>query len=130
MTALDTNVVVRFLVNDDAQQAQRARALIAAGNVHIPPTVLLETEWVLRSAYGFSASDILIFFRALLGLPGVSVGAPVQVASALSGYEQGLDLADALHLAFSTEAETFVTFDTQLLRRIRRMHGMIKVVAA
>lgn len=51
MTALDTNVVVRFLVNDDDQQAQRARALIAAGNVHIPPTVLLETEWVLRSAY-------------------------------------------------------------------------------
>lgn len=130
MTALDTDVVGRFLVNDDDQQAQRARALIAAGNVHIPPTVLLEPEWVLRSAYGFGAGDILIFFRALLGLPGVSVGASVQVADALKGYEQGLDFADALHLAFSVDAETFATFDTQLLRRTRRMHGMIKVVAA
>ncbi len=130
MVALDTNVVVRFLVNDDKQQAQRARALIETGNVHIPLTVMLETEWVLRSAYGFGAGDILIFFRALLGLPGVSVGATVQLAAALNGYEQGLDFADALHLAVSADAETFATFDTQLLRRARRMHGMIKVIAA
>lgn len=130
MIALDTNVIVRFLVNDDKQQARRARILIEAGNVHISPIVLLETEWVLRSAYGFGADDILLFFRALLGLPGVSVGAPMQVAAALSGYEQGLDFADALHLSFSAEMETFATFDVKLLRRAQRVSGTVKVVAA
>ncbi len=45
MIALDTNVVVRLLVNDNAAQAARARALLAPGEpVFIPVTVLLETE--------------------------------------------------------------------------------------
>ncbi len=128
MIALDTNVVVRFLVNDDKQQALRARTLIEVGDTYIPLTVMLESEWVLRSAYGFSATDILTFFRALLGLPGVSVGAPVQLAAALNGYEQGLDFADALHTAFSANAASFATFDAQLRQRARRVPGMINVV--
>ena len=45
MIALDTNVVVRFLVNDEAVQARRAHALIEANSVFVPVTVLLETEW-------------------------------------------------------------------------------------
>ncbi|MBI3706689.1 MAG: type II toxin-antitoxin system VapC family toxin, partial [Proteobacteria bacterium] len=49
MIALDTDVVVRFLVDDDHAQGRRARDLIARGGVVVGPTVLLEAEWVLRS---------------------------------------------------------------------------------
>lgn len=121
MLALDTNVVVRFLVNDDAQQARRARALIENNEVFISSTVLLEAEWVLRSAYSFEAGAILGFFRALLGLPNVTVDQSMAVADALAAYEQGLDFADALHLAFSADAQSFATFDARLIRQARRM---------
>ena len=51
MIAVDTNVLVRFLVRDDAKQAGRAASLIRANAVWISKTVLLETECVLRSLY-------------------------------------------------------------------------------
>ncbi len=128
MIALDTNVVVRFLVNDDRAQASRARNLIARGEVFVGPTVLLEAERVLRSAYGFSPTDIQRFFRALLGLPGLTTDEPVRVARGLDAYAAGFDFADALHLAFAGTADSFATFDVGLARRARR-RGEIKIVA-
>lgn len=121
MIALDTNVVVRFLVNDDPAQGRRARNLIARGDILVGTTVLLETEWVLRSAYGFSAAEIGRFFRALLGLPGLRTDDEERIARALDGYDAGLDFADALHLAFAGGAEAFATFDRRLAKRARRL---------
>lgn len=70
MIGLDTNVLVRFLVQDDPVQFEQAVKLIrreARGNgVLISLIVLLETEWVLRSRYGLSKPDILAAFTALL----------------------------------------------------------------
>ena len=65
MIALDTNVLVRFIANDDAVQAKRARLLIEKGPVFVAKTVLLELEWVLRGAYDLDRPTIL---KALLGL--------------------------------------------------------------
>ena len=127
MIALDTNVVVRLLVNDDAAQARRARSLLAAGHeVRVPLTVLLETEWVLRSAYGYPAAQVMTFLRGLLGLPGVGTDKAPAVAAAVTACEQGLDFADALHLALSADAERFYTFDANLRRRApRAMPGVL-----
>ncbi|MDP3294699.1 MAG: type II toxin-antitoxin system VapC family toxin [Nevskia sp.] len=80
LVSLDTNVIVRFLVNDDPVQASRASALIATHPIFITDTVLLETEWVLRGAYGKTQVEILGCFRALLGLPGVVVRDPSAIA--------------------------------------------------
>lgn len=118
MIAIDTNIVVRLLVNDDAAQGRRARKLLAAGkDVFVAPTVLLESERVLRAAYGFAPDTIAGFLRALLGLPGVFTASADQVALALAGYEKGMDFADALHLALSHEAEGFYTFDAAFRRK-------------
>lgn len=130
MVALDTNVVVRLLVNDDATQARRARALLAAGHeVRLPVTVLLEAEWVLRSAYGYPAPLVMTYLRALLGLPGVSTDNAAAVAAAITACEQGLDFADALHLALSGGAERFYTFDANLRRRAARAMPGVQVSA-
>ncbi len=126
--ALDTNVVVRFLVKDDPSQAARARALIASNAVFIASTVLLETEWVLRGAYGFMPADIARFLRALLGLEGVRVADPQAVSEALSGYEAGLDFADALHLSLSGEAARFATFDSRFAKKARKLQARQIVV--
>lgn len=116
MRAVDTNVVVRLIVADDKQQAKKAQAVFEAGNVFISATVLLETEWVLRSGYGFAPKRIVIALRALAGLPGVTVEEPSQIASALDWMDQGMDLADALHLAKAAGCTAFLSFDRKLAK--------------
>jgi predicted nucleic acid-binding protein len=117
MIALDTNVLVRFLTRDEPQEAVRARALIERGDVLVAKTVMLETAWVLGSAYRFGPPAIAAGFRAFLGLPGVEIEDAPAVARALDWYAQGLDFADALHLASCSQAEGFATFDRALRRR-------------
>lgn len=129
MIALDTNVVVRFLTEDEPGQAARAKALIEAGLVFVSKTVMLETEWVLRSFYRFEPAAIAASFGRLLGLASVEVEDPWAVARALGWYGQGLDFADVLHLASVQHCEVFATFDRTLQRRGRRAAGAIPTVA-
>src|SRR5258708_17966486 len=71
MLGIDTNVVIRLIISDDAKQTRRARRLVeeALGQddpVLVSLLVLLESEWVLRSRYGFNREALLSIFRALL----------------------------------------------------------------
>ena len=73
MLAIDTNLIVRYLVGDDPGQAARARRLIDNNDVFVCTTVLLETEWVLRSVYGFSAAQCAKGLADFAGLPRASL---------------------------------------------------------
>jgi predicted nucleic-acid-binding protein len=121
MLAIDTNIVVRYLARDDPDQSARARALIDAEQVFVATTVLLETEWVLRSAYRFTGERLVAALRAFAGLPGVTLEDPALVAKALDWTERGMNFADALHLAKSGGCEAFVTFDRPLIAVARRI---------
>jgi len=120
MIAVDTNVLVRFLVRDDARQAARAAALIRANEIWVCKTVLLETEGVLRSLYGFSPESLAGALRSLAGLRTVFLEDELAVAKALDWLQEGLDFADALHLASAGNARRFATFDRKLARQARR----------
>jgi predicted nucleic-acid-binding protein len=117
--AVDTNIVVRLLTGDEATQFNKARKVFESHDIFIPHTVLLETEWVLRFAYSFKPTAINIALTKLLGLPNVRVSQPEPVAKALAWHRQGLDFADALHLAASQEQERFLTFDAKLARKAK-----------
>jgi predicted nucleic-acid-binding protein len=120
MIAVDTNVPVRFLVRDHAKQAARAEALIRANETWVSKTVLLETEWVLRSLYGISPETVAGALRALAGLRTVFLEDELAVAKALDWFKEGLDFADALHLASVGNVKQFATFDRKLARQVRR----------
>jgi predicted nucleic-acid-binding protein len=111
MLAVDTNVVVRLVTNDDPEQSVRAIALFEREQIYLPKTVILETEWVLRYAYELERSVVAGSLRAVAGLPNVILEAPAQIALALEWFERGMDFADALHLASSMEAGRWATFD-------------------
>jgi predicted nucleic acid-binding protein len=113
MLAIDANIVVRLLTNDEPAQAARARKLVAETEVFVATTVLLETEWVLRGAYGLAKIDVLAALRAFAGLPNVRLEDPARAEAALGFAEGGLDFADALHLAAAENCDAFVTFDTR-----------------
>lgn len=127
MIALDTNVVIRFLTDDDAAQARRARRLIEGNEVLIPTTVLLEAEWVLRAGYDLTQGQIHRSLLDLLGLPTLHTEAPDRVRQALDWYAAGLDFADALHLVFSQSAGRFATSDDKLMKRASRIDGVTVV---
>jgi predicted nucleic acid-binding protein len=114
--AIDANVVVRFLTGDDPAQTARARKLVEAGGIFVPTSVLLETEWVLRSGYGFAAERTVRALRDFAGLPGVTLEDPRLAALALDWAEQGLDFADALHLAAARGCTAFMSFDRRLAK--------------
>ena len=105
MIAVDTNILVRLLTKDDPRQARRAVRIMKSDEILIPKTVLLETEWVLRHAYGIDKGVILESFKALLGLSNVTVEDQQAVYQAIAWSEAGLDFADALHLAGGAPAD-------------------------
>lgn len=119
MRAIDANVVVRYLTRDDPGQAAKARAVVDAGDVFVGTTVLLETEWVLRSVYGLPSQDVADALRAFAGLPGVSVESPAFLAGALGRARAGMDFADALHLGAATNCEEMLTFDRRFIETAR-----------
>lgn len=59
MISIDANVLIRLFTGDDKEQAAKAKHLFAREDIYITKTVILETEWVLRHAYGFKAGEIL-----------------------------------------------------------------------
>ena len=87
------------------------------GEIFIATTVLLETEWVLRSTYKLSAQTVGRLLGDLAGVPGVRLQDRRAMAEALDALAHGLDFADALHLASARGCEAFVTFDRALARR-------------
>jgi predicted nucleic acid-binding protein len=121
MLAIDTNVVVRYLTGDHPEQSPRARALIDSHDVFVCTTVLLETEWVLRGAYGYRPAQVGQALRAFGGLSRVTIEDPASVATALDWMSQGMDFADALHLAQAEGCTAFVSFDRRFAKAAKRL---------
>ena len=120
MRAVDTNVLVRALVRDDAAQAAKAEEILARDEVFVPVTVMLELERVLRSRYGFTAERVAQALAMLCAMPKVFVGETDAVRQAAARVAKGWDFADALHHALSQGCEDFLSFDEQLVKRSAR----------
>lgn len=122
--ALDTNVLVRFLVADDVSQSRDAAALVeraidAGESLFVPDVVVCETVWVLVAAYKIPRAEISAVLRELLRARHLVFSRADVLARALSAFDDGKgDFADYLirEQAFAAGCETVVTFDRVLLR--------------
>lgn len=121
IVSIDTNVLVRFLVEDEgaADQCQSAKQLFKKQAVFIPESVFLETEWVLRAVYYVPRSDTHSGFTKLLGLAQVLVPDRSALKQVLAYYEKGFDFADAWHLIRS-EGYEMKTFDAAFIKKARK----------
>ena len=93
MIALDTNVLVRYLVDDDATQSGAARALIAELTLESPGfvcrEVLVELVWVLERAYGFPRDRIASVLESLFATAVLRIETADDVVRAAYGYRRG-----------------------------------------
>ncbi|MDQ8756732.1 type II toxin-antitoxin system VapC family toxin [Sphingosinicella sp. LHD-64] len=116
MIAADTNVVLRLVLGDDPGQTVCAETLLARG-IFVPHGVLMEAEWVLRSAYALEPEVIADALADLIDLASVHVDRPHDLAWALDRYRRGADWPDMLHLIASRGMDGFATFDRELPKR-------------
>ena len=119
MPALDTNVLVRYVVQDHSGQLAAAKRLIsrcvAEGQSRfVPVTVALELERVLRASFGCVKDDVLQVLSNLFSAAELTFESERALEVALQLYREGsADFADCLHVALATEAgeQPLWTFD-------------------
>ncbi len=121
MIALDTNILVRYLLNDSPSQADVAEQLLHGNKTCTAPiTVFLELVWVLES-YDCERTQIAQSIRLLCGLENFKPQNLDALAYALHWYEGGMDFGDALHLAMSAKETGFKTFDKAMVRTAKNI---------
>ena len=119
MKALDTNVLVRFLVKDDEQQSKAAYMRFKEAETNkevlfVPVLVVLETVWALESVYKVTKQEILESIDDLLLMPILEFEAQSMVRNFVtSAQETKIDLSDLLiaHSARFSGCECVITFD-------------------
>ena len=119
MAALDTNVLLRFLLQDDAVQSAAASRLVRAANatgdtLYVSVSVTLELEWVLRSRFKMGKAAVLQTFFSLLETTELRFEGTSALEWALNQYEESAaDFSDCLHAALASTAfeQPFWTFD-------------------
>ncbi|MDO9490358.1 MAG: type II toxin-antitoxin system VapC family toxin [Sphingomonadaceae bacterium] len=115
MKSVDSNILLRAIVNDDVDQAARAREVLRE-NCFVSNSVFLETAWVLKSFYGFERQLVVEALQAILAAETVHVATLEGLSWALSSFSSGGDIADMLHLVEAIGSDSFVTFDRQIGR--------------
>jgi predicted nucleic-acid-binding protein len=110
MPALDTNVLVRYVVQDDEVQLASSRRLIrkcvADGQtLFVPVTVVLELEWVLRTSFGYVKDEVMAVLSNLFSAAEMTFESERALEVALQLYRKGpADFADCLHIALAAQA--------------------------
>ena len=130
MIAVDTNILVRYAVKDDRDQAALATDYLARNRCFVLKTVLLELAWVLSSPAGYNLPRENVHERLLhiLGLPDIETEDAPHVAQALTWYAEGMDFADALHLAGSAELAGLATFDRKFAATAEKLDAVPSVL--
>lgn len=124
MIALDTNVLVRYLVEDDDAQTERSAALIRSADrggtpLFVSQVVLCEVVWVLTSVYGQSRAEVRAVLEGLVGARHLVVEDAAGARRALAAYTHGRgDFADYIirERARSAGCEHVATFDKKILK--------------
>jgi len=124
LIALDTNALVRMLIEDDIKQAKMVEETIALAEkktvqILILSEVLVETIWVLESVYQCTREEISQFLETLIFTPTFSFVDPQVIRRATHEYKKGGDFADLLivYQAKEHQVKKFFSFDKKLQKK-------------
>ncbi len=114
--ALDTNVLVRWIARDDPGQAERADVILQEPFL-ISSSVLTELGWVLRTCMNMDRTEIGFAVSKLINLPTANLPFAANVRWAVERYALQGDWADLIHIATSTDADSFGSFEKRLAKQ-------------
>jgi len=134
MIGLDTNILARYYIHDEAdaeaeKQHKLAQNLVESGEpLMVCKTVFLEFEWVMRGYYQFNSSDVSAVFQHLLSLKHVMLEDRESIQRAIANIELGFDFADALHHASYKNCTSIASFDDKKFARRAKRNGLMPSV--
>ena len=121
MIAIDTNIILRYVLNDDLRLSEIATELIEQRGCYMPLLAFTETGYVLRSLYQAPDTQLLSLMRSVMAQPRVVVEKEARLTLALDGFAQGIDWFDAMLWASCPEDATLLTFDRKFAKKAGRM---------
>jgi predicted nucleic-acid-binding protein len=127
MIGIDTNIIVRLIVNDDERQSRAAERIIrehggSGTPCYVSDVTLIETAWLLEAVYGYDRVMVAEAMTAILAAEQLEFDSPVDVAAAVEDFRHGrADFADCLIGRTNLRAgcSHTVTFD----RKAAKLHG-------
>ena len=116
MRFVDANVILRYLLDDDPQLAEKATKIIEQGQVYVPFEVMAEVVYVMQGVYKASRQEISSVLTRFIMLPNVTTNSEPVLCEALQLYaDKGLDFVDSLLCGYSiVEGAQVETFDRKL----------------
>jgi len=127
MTALDTNILVRYLTRDDEPQFEKILRMLNRKRAmfFVCDLVLAETDWVLRSLYDWTGVEVADAFARLTTIHNLCFENENRLRSSLKALREGADLADELIVRACRDhgVKAFATFDKAIVRRHQPFAG-------
>ena len=121
MIALDTNALVRLLIEDNEKQASTVKNIIKSveqkgQQIIILTEVLIETVWVLESVYECTQEDVCRFLETLTYASVFTFSEPQIIANAIRHFKKGGDFADLVIVmqSLNHQAKKMMSFDKKL----------------
>lgn len=129
MIALDTNILLRLLLDDDEKQALIARSLVSRGPCFVSDTVILEVSWVLLKLLKMPRLAVYDALAALVSSETLRFEDRNKLETTLHRFQQGMDLPDAMHLmqAEAAQATSLATFDQAFIKAAQAAQTPIPV---
>ena len=129
MQSIDTNILLRYALNDNPKLSQRAKDIIEGNTCHVPLLALAEFGFVLGSFYEAKPDEIVRTTRALMQLKTLRFEHENRVLQALAGVEAGVDWFDALLWAATPAQNELATLDKKFASKATKLGWQPPVVS-
>ncbi len=126
MNAIDTNILARYFVTDvddaEAIKQQKIAIELLRKPSYVSLSVVLEFFWVMKRIYALPKQSIAEVIRHLCDTPHIEVEHSEHILTAIEHFLQGMDFADALHVAQVAHCQQFYTFDKRFIKKAQKLN--------
>jgi predicted nucleic acid-binding protein len=128
MLTIDTNILLRYALNDHAKLSAKAKEIIEGNTCHVPLLALAEMGFVLGSVYEAKPAEVVAYAKSLMQQKNLRFEHESRVLQALAGVEAGVDWFDALLWAAAPKQNEFVTLDKKFANKATKLGWQPSVV--
>ncbi len=121
MLTIDTNILLRYALNDNPMLSARAKSIIEDDTCFVPLLALAEMGFVLSSVYEASTVEVVAHTRALMQQKNLRFEHESRVLQAMAGIEAGVDWFDALLWASAPPQHEFATLDKKFANKATKL---------
>ena len=128
MLTIDTNILLRYALNDNVKLSAKAKEIIEGNTCYVPLLALAEMGFVLGSVYEASPAEVTAYAKRLMQQKNLRFKHESRVLQALAGVEAGVDWFNALLWAAAPAQNEFATLDKKFARKATKLGWQPRVV--